>query len=103
MQGNVHTPTQPAIGLAFIVILLDLLKEEMEKEHPKQALCVNTTYFYDGTLSYKSMDRVGGIISYLRKVHRHDLMARLGVDHQSFSEAYEQQLVQAELNDLCKF
>jgi Kip1 ubiquitination-promoting complex protein 1 len=39
---------------------------------------VNDCYFYDGSLNYGSLDRVGGVLSHLNKVFKKELQDALG-------------------------
>lgn len=100
IHGNVITPTVPPLGLAIVCILLDVLRAQWEKDYGLQDACIDAIHFLDGSFVYKNMDRVGGIISYLRKIHHYALIERLGRNHRTFAEEYEQRLFQAEFNDL---
>lgn len=85
MQGGQNnSPTQPAVALSFLCILLDVLQqlfaEELEKSADRKCY-VTPKNFYDGTFLYNNYDRVGGILVHLRKLYRKELMELLGEDH----------------------
>uniref|UniRef100_A0A182PVH9 RING-type E3 ubiquitin transferase n=1 Tax=Anopheles epiroticus TaxID=199890 RepID=A0A182PVH9_9DIPT len=91
LRGLYSSTTQPAIGLSFLCTLLDVAKtlweEECEHEGGSKAKTVPPTidcrFFYDGTFKYSNLDRIGGVLSYLRKHFRMQLIERLGPDHPS--------------------
>lgn len=81
IPGNYGTPTQPAVALSFLCIVLDVLQQKFAAAGsgataPIQA--VRPIHFYDGTLSYSSYDRLGGILSYLTKTYNQELLDRIG-------------------------
>lgn len=80
-QNNVPTPTQPAVGLSFLCILLDVTRGLWASECPDQPIVIQSNYFYDGTLNYTNVDRIGGVLSHLKKVHRNEIVTLLGEDH----------------------
>lgn len=100
LHGNVITPTSPTVGLSFLFLLLDVLKMIHQNEFSTKSMCIDIENFLNGSFLYKDIDRVGGIITYLRKVHRTILIERLGTNHPTLSEEYEQRLLQSELNNL---
>ena len=69
------TPTQPAVALSFLCILLDVLQQILKKEHYEHGKpdYVQPQIFYNGTLNYYYYDRVGGILSHLKKVFSKEL------------------------------
>lgn len=100
LQGNILTPTVPPIGLSFLCILLDTLQTLWLKEFVSETKAINIIHFLDGSFTFRNVDRIGGMISSLRKAHLTKLKERLGEDHVTFSEEYEQRLLQTEYNDL---
>lgn len=100
IHGSLINPAQPAVGLALLCILLDVVKSMWDKGYPNRPKAIDARCFFDGTLIYKGTDRVGGIISYLRKHLRAQLVASLGETHESMTEEFEQRVIQTELNDL---
>ena len=93
LQGLYSSTTQPAIGLSFLCTLLDVAKtlweEECDHERGLDGKTVPPTidcrFFYDGTFKYSNLDRIGGVLSYLRKHFRTQLIERLGADHPSLA------------------
>ncbi|XP_040165617.1 E3 ubiquitin-protein ligase RNF123 isoform X1 [Anopheles arabiensis] len=93
LRGLYSSTTQPAIGLSFLCTLLDVAKtlweEECDHERGLDGKTVPPTidcrFFYDGTFKYSNLDRIGGVLSYLRKHFRTQLIERLGADHPSLA------------------
>ncbi|XP_053673835.1 E3 ubiquitin-protein ligase RNF123 [Anopheles nili] len=90
LRGLYSSTTQPAIGLSFLCTLLDVAKTLWEEEcvHPDSTdktipPTIDCQYFYDGTFKYSNLDRIGGVLSYLRKHFRSQLIEKLGADHPS--------------------
>ncbi|XP_037034222.1 E3 ubiquitin-protein ligase RNF123 isoform X3 [Bradysia coprophila] len=79
-QGHYVVPTQPAVALSFLCILLDVSRNLFGEEVANQSHCIVPRYFFDGTLRYAHMDRVGGNLSYLRNVYKKELIEALGGD-----------------------
>lgn len=80
-NNNNSTPTQPAVALSFLCILLDVTKSLFAAECPDKLIFVKPQHFYDDTFDYHHFDRVGGILSHLKKTFRKDLIKVLGEDH----------------------
>lgn len=80
-QNNSTTPTQPAVALSFLCILLDVTKNLFHAECPDKLIFVRPQHFYDDSFDYQHFDRVGGILSHLKKTFRKDLVKVLGEDH----------------------
>lgn len=80
-QSNYSTPTQPAVALSFLCILLDVTKNLFQTECPDKLIFVKPQHFYDDTFDYHHFDRVGGILSHLKKTYRKELMEVLGEEH----------------------
>lgn len=83
IPGNYGTPTQPAVALSFLCIVLDVLQQKFSGTAagvgPAAPIpAVRPIYFYDGTLSYSSYDRLGGVLSYLTKTYNQELLERIG-------------------------
>uniref|UniRef100_A0A182Q7E1 RING-type E3 ubiquitin transferase n=1 Tax=Anopheles farauti TaxID=69004 RepID=A0A182Q7E1_9DIPT len=90
IRGFYTSTTQPAIGLSFLCTLLDVAKTLWEEEcegddenGTNGAPTIDCQFFYDGTFKYSNLDRIGGVLSYLRKHFRTQLVERLGADHPS--------------------
>jgi Kip1 ubiquitination-promoting complex protein 1 len=89
---SLNATTQPAIGLSLLCLLLDVAKQLHEEEEPvKEFLIVNHRYFYDTTLNYGSIDRVGGVLSHLCRVFKNELVEALGAEHDSFHQQQQQE------------
>jgi len=78
MQSSIQHPLDAPVALAFASILIDQTRSMFKDEMPTKNVEVNSDYFIDGTFDYMHFDRVGGVLSHLRKVHRGDIDARLG-------------------------
>ncbi|XP_035776187.1 E3 ubiquitin-protein ligase RNF123-like [Anopheles albimanus] len=94
LRGIHSSATQPAIGLSFLCTLLDVAKtlweEECRDQHGKddsssRIPTIDYRFFYDGSFKYANLDRIGGVLSYLRKHFRAQLVERLGADHPSIA------------------
>lgn len=102
MQGNYTTPTQPAVGLSFLCILLDITKTLWNESNKNgESMFVETTNFYDGTLMYSNIDRLGGILSHLKKVNRSEMISLLGENHIALSSQATVDI--QNLGDICEF
>lgn len=95
-------PTQPAVALSFLCILVDCGKTLFAEEHPDKSPYVQPLLFYDGSLKYYHFDRVGGVISYLRKNFRSQMIARLGEDHNAITQPEPPNFMRSDLSDICK-
>ncbi|XP_013113066.2 E3 ubiquitin-protein ligase RNF123 isoform X2 [Stomoxys calcitrans] len=80
MQSSILHPIENTVALAFICILIDVTKTAFEREIASRDIAISPTYFYDGSFEYQHFDRVGGVLSHLRKVHRNDIQQHLGVE-----------------------
>lgn len=80
MQSSILHPIENTVALSFICILLDVTKTVFEKEMTGIEVEISPSYFYDGSFEYQHFDRVGGVLSHLRKVHRNDIQQHLGVE-----------------------
>lgn len=102
MQGNYTTPTQPAVGLSFLCILLDITKTLWSETNKNDDwMFVDTTNFYDGTLMYSNIDRLGGVLSHLKKVNRAEMIELLGENHIALSSQTAADI--SNLGDICEF
>lgn len=79
------TPTQPAVALSFLCILLDVTKALFHSECSDKLVFVQPQNFYDDSFTYNHCDRVGGILSHLKKAFKKDLIAVLGDAHPSIT------------------
>ncbi|KAJ6636383.1 E3 ubiquitin-protein ligase, partial [Pseudolycoriella hygida] len=87
LHGHFVVPTQPAVALSFLCILLDVLRNLFNEAIASQSDCISPRYFFDGTLSYSHMDRLGGSLSYLRNVYKKELIEALGsTNHTTLTE-----------------
>lgn len=99
-------PTQPAVALSFLCILLDVLQTLYANELPDSVAFVAPQTFYDGSLNYFHFDRVGGVLTHLQRHYREELVARLGSDHDPVENSDEQMAGiynGMELSDICEF
>ncbi|XP_020813353.1 E3 ubiquitin-protein ligase RNF123 isoform X1 [Drosophila serrata] len=80
MQSSIQHPLDAPVALAFVCIIVDQVRSMFKEEMPAKNVEVNSDYFIDGSFDYMHFDRVGGVLSHLRKVHRGDIDARLGED-----------------------
>ncbi|XP_011189510.2 E3 ubiquitin-protein ligase RNF123 [Zeugodacus cucurbitae] len=80
MQSSIMHPMDSTVALAFICILIDVTKFLFERELPATPVGGRPEYFFDGTFEYQHFDRVGGVLSHLRKVHRNDISTHLGAE-----------------------
>ncbi|XP_043273682.1 E3 ubiquitin-protein ligase RNF123-like isoform X4 [Venturia canescens] len=55
--------------------LIDLCRHAKTRQHLLQS-------FYDGSLDYYGIDRLGGVLSHLNKTYKRDLIANLGSNHE---------------------
>ncbi|XP_065723172.2 E3 ubiquitin-protein ligase RNF123 [Drosophila suzukii] len=78
MQSSIQHPLDAPVALAFVSILIDQTRAMFKEEIPSKNVEVNSDYFIDGSFDYMHFDRVGGVLSHLRKVHRGDIDSRLG-------------------------
>ncbi|XP_058453045.1 E3 ubiquitin-protein ligase RNF123 isoform X2 [Malaya genurostris] len=96
MRGLFSSSTQPAIGLSFLCVLLDVARtlwnDEITSNEDDGSVpaFIDHRFFFDGSFKYTNIDRIGGVLSYLRKHFRTQLVERLGEDHPSLT-AIDQQ------------
>ncbi|KXJ75047.1 hypothetical protein RP20_CCG012419 [Aedes albopictus] len=98
MRGLYSSSTQPAIGLSFLCTLLDVARTLWDEEistastssTASQRPYIDYRYFYDGTFRYSNIDRIGGVLSYLKKHFRQQLIEKLGDDHTSLAAVDQQ-------------
>lgn len=105
LEGHYTSPTQPAVALSFLCILLDVLKALFAEECADSPAIVTPNYFYDGSLKYFHFDRVGGVLSHLNRQYRNELTARLGGEHSALQPNADQTpstFNGVELSDICK-
>lgn len=106
LEGITYAPpTQPAVALSFLCILLDVIQSLYANELSECAAFVPPCTFYDGSLQYFHFDRVGGVLTHLQRHYRQELQARLGSDGES-TENNDEQIAGiyngVELSDICK-
>lgn len=105
LEGRYSSPTQPAVALSFLCILLDVLRTLFNVECPSKNAIVIPKTFYDGSLKYFHFDRVGGVLTHLQRHYRQELVSRLGDDSalvDSDSEQLSGIYNGVELSDICK-
>lgn len=101
MQSTIFYPLDNTVALSFICLLIDITKILFEVELPNTNVEVSPRFFYDGTLEYQHLDRVGGVLSHLRKVHMGEIAGQLGVERANELTADERIVVRvAELGTI---
>ncbi|XP_043268738.1 E3 ubiquitin-protein ligase RNF123-like isoform X2 [Venturia canescens] len=65
-----------------LVPLIDLCRHAKTRQHLLQS-------FYDGSLDYYGIDRLGGVLSHLNKTYKRDLIANLGSNHEIIARMEE--------------
>ncbi len=99
-------PTQPAVALSFLCLLLDVLRNLFNADVTNQSTILKPRYFYDGTFKYSHMDRLGGNLSYLRNVYKKELCEALGEQEEDNHLALTDELQDAENQSdmsICKY
>lgn len=104
LEGHYTSPTQPAVALSFLCILLDVVQTSFFVECNSEKVYVLPRNFYDGNLKYFHFDRVGGVLSHLKRHYHHELVAHLGSGHVSLQNGDQSQTAYngVELSDICK-
>lgn len=105
LEGHYTSPTQPAVALSFLCILLDTAQTLFEQECALSDVLVPTRKFYDNSLQYFHFDRVGGVLSHLKRHYRHELIAHLGSEHavlQNDAMSGQANFNGVELSDICE-
>lgn len=103
MQGNHATPTQPAVALSFLCLLLDIIRQLWTTECLNKPIIIDAKYFYDGTFKYQNVDRIGGVLSHLRKVHRQEMIEHLGENHSEIITMSQTNTIIERNDDICNF
>lgn len=106
LEGHYTSPTQPAVALSFLCILLDIVEMLFERESSTSMAFVQSKKFYDGSHKYFHFDRIGGVLSHLKRHYRHKLIAHLGSDHpalQNSSDHLQSNFNGVELSDICTY
>lgn len=91
------------MALSFLCILVDIAKSLFEKEISGEIAAVDPVYFVDGSFRYYHFDRIGGVLSHLRKIYRTEIVAQLGEDHDALYNIETTDLIRADNSDVCKF
>lgn len=103
MEGHYTSPTQPAVALSFLCILLDIIKNFLETECPSRNPFIDPSSFYDGSSNYYHFDRIGGVLSYLKRHYHQELIEKLGRDHWYLQPDQMQPTASGpDLNDICE-
>lgn len=100
MQSSILYPIENTVALAFICILIDVTKTTIELETDGGSEEIKPKYFYDGSLEYQHHDRVGGVLSHLRKVHRNEIRQQLGSERTQ--ELLEGDRIIVRVAELCR-
>ncbi|XP_043487936.1 E3 ubiquitin-protein ligase RNF123-like isoform X1 [Polistes fuscatus] len=74
-----HVPL--ALSLCSFHRLLTAFRDLWNEEIGINNVHIPCSYFYDGTINYFNIDRLGGVLSYLRKTYKLELMNILGRKH----------------------
>lgn len=98
------TATQPAVALSLLCILLDIIRTTFILECPDDGVFLPPKAFYDGSLQYFRFDRIGGVLTYLKRIYRDDLAQRLGQTNESADIESDERLREhsIEMSDICK-
>jgi hypothetical protein len=76
-------------------------KQLWTDETNSNVVFIDSINFCDGTFTYNNIDRIGGLLSHLKKTYRNQLGAFLGADHPVMTnDSYEQ--IQSDFQDICK-
>lgn len=102
-QSNQHTPIASPVAFSFLCLLVDVVKSMFNDELPKTDPEINPKYFFDGSFRYHHFDRVGGVLSHLRKTYRTDVAAFLGSNHEAVNSLDDAQLVRAGTSEIGRF
>ncbi|CAD7092671.1 unnamed protein product [Hermetia illucens] len=100
LQGNFTPPTESPVALSFLCILVDIAKSLFEKEISEEIAAVDPVYFVDGSFRYYHFDRIGGVLSHLRKIYRTEIVAQLGEDHDALYNIETTDLIRADNSDV---
>lgn len=79
-----HMPHHIALCCFYRLVVVVRLLWEREMAHEKAS--IKTQIFYDGSIDYFNIERVGGLAPFLLKTFRADLVRVLGEDHKLFSQ-----------------
>ncbi|XP_063226205.1 E3 ubiquitin-protein ligase RNF123 isoform X2 [Bacillus rossius redtenbacheri] len=85
LHENILSQIQLPIALCFFFRLLVTFRELWQREMLGQPVVIPARYFYDGSINYDGIDRLGGVVSHLNKTLREDLIRVLGADHRVIS------------------
>jgi len=98
MQSSIQHPLDAPVALAFVAILIDQVRTLFKEELPSHVMEVNADFFMDGTFDYMHFDRVGGVLSHLRKVHRSDIDSHFGTERTQ--QIYDEDRNTARVNEV---
>ena len=65
--------------------MLTALQVLWEAESPSKDLKMPLRCFFDGSIDYFQIDRLGGVVTHLLKEHQQELALLLGEDHPVFT------------------
>ncbi|XP_055377471.1 E3 ubiquitin-protein ligase RNF123 [Condylostylus longicornis] len=89
LQGNSVNLIESPVALSFLCILVDTTRSLFEKELGDVDIFIDSKHFYDGSFRYQHFDRVGGVLSHLKKVHRSQILQQLGENGENILSAVE--------------
>lgn len=73
------------VTLCYFYRLLGVIRSLWMAEIDEGPLFVPVINFFDGSIDYFSIDRLGGVLSHLVKTHQGELAQELGAEHPTFS------------------
>lgn len=98
LQSSIHHPIDTPVALSFLCVLVDISSTLYKHElSAVPAGVINPQLFFDGTFEYQHFDRVGGVLSYLRKAHRSDINHVLGPERASLVNDVERSVIRPEV------
>ncbi|PNF35407.1 hypothetical protein B7P43_G01736 [Cryptotermes secundus] len=80
-ENVLSNPTQRPVTLCCIYRLLVTFQALWECEVGEYPIVIPARTFYDGSVNYYNIDRLGGVLSHLNRTLRVQLMQVLGADH----------------------
>ncbi|XP_046661819.1 E3 ubiquitin-protein ligase RNF123 isoform X1 [Homalodisca vitripennis] len=86
-------PTPLPVALSYFYCLMNVLIE-LWKEYMWETPHVSITLFFDGSVDYFSLDRLGGVLSHLITTFRAPLIGELGENHRILTEPPPQPPIQ---------
>lgn len=78
-----HTPLPMSLCCFHRIIVA--ARDLWEQEVPDQPVLIPHKVFFDGSINFLNMDRLGGVLSFLLKNTKQELIEELGPEHPLFS------------------